>query len=194
MKEHKIQFIKPRRKVGEAQEQGSTCTKERKVQFTKPKRKAGEAKELGSTCTKERKEQLEHKRQSEEPPEPPSAREIFSLASLEEPVNLPTKEGWDSSVPITLTYASQGTHRLLRLRTKGDELAAQAKPREQTPTARAILLANALKIEAILMTGEFKNASELARAIGVSKKHLSTMLGMLNMGVEEMERVLMETR
>ncbi len=52
-------------------------------------------------------------------------------------------------------------------------LAAQAKPREQTPTARAILLANALKIEAMLMTGEYKNASELARAIGVSKKYLS---------------------
>ncbi len=149
--------------------------REHKIQFTKPKRKA---------------EQREQRTQQE----PPPAREIFSLASLEEPANLPTKEGWDSSVPITLTYASQGTHRLLRLRTKGDELAAQAKPREQTPTARAILLANALKIEAILMAGEFKNASELARAIGVSKKHLSTMLGMLNMGVEEMEKVLFEVR
>ena len=62
------------------------------------------------------------------------------------------------------------------------------------PTNDAVRMANAILLEQVLATGEYKNASRLATQIGVSKNVLSDLLAMLNKPVAEMERVLFETR
>ncbi len=103
------------------------------------------------------------------------------------------RAGWDKSIPVTLTFTSQGSHKSLRMRTIGDELAAQALPREETPSTEAIRMANALMLEKMLGTGHFTNASDLARQIGVSKKLVSDLLAMLNLPVDEIERILFST-
>lgn len=113
---------------------------------------------------------------------------------LDAEVEMKARKGWDKSVPITLIYASNGSHKIMRTRTIGDEVAAQARSAAYSPSTNAIRMANALRIEEILGTGQFRSASDLARKMGVSRKLMSDLLGMLNLPVEEIERLLFETR
>ncbi|MFI3244418.1 MAG: hypothetical protein R3Y56_09220 [Akkermansia sp.] len=48
-------------------------------------------------------------------------------------------------------------------------------------------------LEKMLGTGHFTNAADLARQIGVSKKLVSDLLSMLNLPVDEIERILFST-
>ncbi len=48
-------------------------------------------------------------------------------------------------------------------------------------------------LEKMLGTGHFTNASDLASQIGVSKKLVSDLLAMLNLPVDEIERILFST-
>ncbi len=80
-----------------------------------------------------------------------------------------------------------------RQRTVGDELAAGAAP---CPTTRAIRMANALMLERILGTGQFKSPAALAAKLGISRSVVSELLRMQNLppaGIE-MTKVLFETR
>lgn len=63
----------------------------------------------------------------------------------------------------------------------------------ERPTTAAVRMANALMLEQILGTGAFGNASELARAVGISKDVVSELLALLDTPVAEMERILFET-
>ncbi len=78
------------------------------------------------------------------------------------------RAGWDKSIPVTLTFTSQGSHKSLRMRTIGDELAAQALPREETPSTEAIH-----KSQADLRTEKTKTLlCRPARRAGVGEKQM----------------------
>lgn len=74
-----------------------------------------------------------------------------------------------------------------------DPLADGALLPGERPTTAAVRMANALMLEQILGTGAFGNASELARAVGISKDVVSELLAMLDKPVAEIERLLFET-
>ena len=75
-----------------------------------------------------------------------------------------------------------------------DEVACEALPVHHRPTNDAVRMANAILLEQVLATGEYKNASRLATQIGVSKNVLSDLLAMLNKPVKEIERLLFEVK
>ncbi len=78
-----------------------------------------------------------------------------------------------------------------RQRTVGDDLAAGAA---QCPTTQTIRMANALMLERILGTGQFRVPAALAAKLGISRSVVSELLNMLNLPVAEIERTLFETR
>ncbi len=55
-------------------------------------------------------------------------------------------------------------------------------------------MANALMLERILGTGQFKSPAALAAKLGISRSVVSELLGMLNLPPAEIERILFETR
>ncbi len=55
-------------------------------------------------------------------------------------------------------------------------------------------MANAILLERILGTGKFKSPAALAAMLGISRSVVSELLGMLNLPVAEIERILFETR
>ncbi len=116
---------------------------------------------------------------------------LNAMDELARPISLPTTPGCDRTVAIKLSTANQGTLRQVRQRTVGDELAASAA---QAPTTRAIRMANALMLERILGTGQFKSPAALAAKLGISRSVVSELLGMLNLPPAEIERILFETR
>ena len=73
-------------------------------------------------------------------------------------------------------------------------MARDALPVHHRPTNDAVRMANAILLEQVLATGEYKNASRLATQIGVSKNVLSDLLAMLNKPVKEIERLLFEVK
>ncbi len=75
-----------------------------------------------------------------------------------------------------------------------DEVARGALPVHHRPTNDAVRMANALLLEQVLGTGQFKNASRLATQIGISKNVVSELLSMLNKPVAEIERLLFEVK
>ena len=75
-----------------------------------------------------------------------------------------------------------------------DEVARDALPVHHRPINDAVRMANAILLEQVLATGEYKNASRLATQIGVSKNVLSDLLAMLNKPVREIERLLFEVK
>lgn len=113
---------------------------------------------------------------------------------LDEVLTLRPRAGWDKSIPIILTYGSKGSHRQLRPRTIGDELASRALPKEKTPSTEAIRMANALMLERILGTGIFDSPAAFAKKIGISRKLMSDLLAMLNNPPSEIERIIFSTR
>lgn len=113
---------------------------------------------------------------------------------LDAKLEMKTRDGWDKSVPITLIYDSNGSHKIMRSRTIGDEIAAHARSAAYSPSTSAIRMANALRIEQILGTGQFRSAADLARKLGMSRKLIGDLLAMLNLPVAEIERLLFDTR
>ena len=116
------------------------------------------------------------------------------LALCEQPaaVDKP-KDGATFSLPFIMEYDRTGS-KIMRLRTKEDDLIEHTRTRSSVPSARAIRMANAIMVERLLTTGKFGSATALAKRLGVSQPHLTTMLNMLNLPPEEIEQILFETR
>lgn len=95
----------------------------------------------------------------------------------------------DASDPGT---GSSGSLKRLRLRTLGDEL-ADAVSQKPRPTTRAIRMANALMLERILGSGQFRSPAALASRLGISRSIISNLLAVLNLPPSEIEHVLFET-
>ena len=117
----------------------------------------------------------------------------LSLRQLQRPLSILTTPGYDLSVPIVYATANDGSKKFLRRRKVMDEVAREALPVHHRPTNDAVRMANAILLEQVLATGEYKNASRLATQIGVSKSVVSELLSMLNKPVKEIERLLFET-
>ena len=94
---------------------------------------------------------------------------------------------------IIITYGSKGSHRQLRPRTMGDEIASRVLPKEQTHSTEAICMVNALMLERILGTGIFDSPAAFAKMIGISRKLMSDLLSMLNNPPSEIERIIFST-
>lgn len=118
----------------------------------------------------------------------------LSLRELQRPLSILTTPGYDLSVPIVYATANDGSKKFLRRRKVVDEVAREALPVHHRPTNDAVRMANAILLEQVLATGEYKNASELARAVGISKSVVSELLSMLNKPVKEIERLLFEVK
>lgn len=118
----------------------------------------------------------------------------LSLRELQRPLTILTTPGYDLSVPIVYATATDGSKKFLRRRKVVDEVARDALPVHHRPTNDAVRMANAILLEQVLATGEYKNASRLATQIGVSKNVLSDLLAMLNKPVKEIERLLFEVK
>lgn len=116
------------------------------------------------------------------------------LGMLAAPVALDPAPGYDYSVAVVLGTGDNGSMKRLRRKTALDTMAEGALLPGERPTTAAVRMANALMLEQILGTGAFGNASELARAIGISKDVVSELLALLDTPVAEMERILFETR
>ncbi len=104
-----------------------------------------------------------------------------------------TAQGYDLSIPIIRERRSTNSQ-YLRVRTREDDMLASAAGPGCRPTPRAIRMANAIMLERLLTSGKFGSATQLARLIGVSQPHITTMLNMLNLPPEEIERILFETK
>ncbi len=104
-----------------------------------------------------------------------------------------TAQGYDLSIPIIRERRSTNSQ-YLRVRTREDDMLASAAGLGCRPTPRAIRMANAIMLERLLTSGKFGSATQLARLIGVSQPHITTMLNMLNLPPEEIERILFETK
>lgn len=122
----------------------------------------------------------------------PASERLQLLERLDSPVQLPVSPGWDFSLPIRLAPGSRGSLKRLRLRTLGDEL-ADAVSQKPRPTTRAIRMANALMLERILGSGQFRSPAALASRLGISRSVISDLLAMLNLPPSEIEHVLFET-
>lgn len=118
----------------------------------------------------------------------------LSLRELQRPLSIPTTPGYDLSVPIVYATANDGSKKFLRRRKGVDEVAREALPVHHRPTNDAVCMANAILLEQVLATGEYKNASRFATQIGISKSVLSDLLAMLNKPVKEIERLLFEVK
>ena len=59
---------------------------------------------------------------------------------------------------------------------------------------RAIRMANAIMLEKLLGTGQYKSPAALAAKIGVNRSLLSELLALLNQPPEDIERQLFETK
>ena len=118
----------------------------------------------------------------------------LSLRQLQRPLTILTTPGYDLSVPIVYATANDGSKKFLRRRKVMDEVAREALPVHHRPTNDAVRMANAILLEQVLATGEYENASELARAVGISKNVVSDLLAMLNKPVREIERLLFEVK
>lgn len=123
----------------------------------------------------------------------PASSRLHQLGHLDSPVEIPVSPGWDASLPIRLDTGSCGSMKHLRLRTVGDELADEAA-RVPRPTVRAVRMANALMLERILGTGQFRSPAELASKLGISRSVISDLLSMLDFPPAVMEEILFETR
>lgn len=119
---------------------------------------------------------------------------LDSLSELNTPVRIATTKGWDASVPLRISTGSRGSLKFIRSRTFGDELADKAAAMGAQPTMRAIRMANAILLEQVLGTGQFRSPAELAKCIGVSRKLISDLLAMLNQSPAEIEKILFETK
>ena len=102
-------------------------------------------------------------------------------------------DGFDFSIPIIRERRSTNSQ-YLRVRTREDDMLASAAGPGCRPTPRAIRMANAIMVERLLTSGKFGSATQLARMIGVSQLHITTMLNLLNLPPEEIEKLLFETR
>lgn len=60
-------------------------------------------------------------------------------------------------------------------------------------TKRAIALANALKLEQMLMDGSFRSLAEARNRLGITKSITDRLFKLLDLTPEEMEKVLNET-
>lgn len=99
----------------------------------------------------------------------------LSLRELQRPLTILTTPGYDLSVPIVYATATDGSKKFLRRRKVVDEVARDALPVHHRPTNDAVRMANAILLEQVLATGEYKNASRLATQIGISKNVLSDL-------------------
>ncbi len=68
------------------------------------------------------------------------------------------------------------------------------RPRGQRPTMRAICMANAMKLERLLLSGSFESIRAMARALHLPHYILYRRLHMLNQAPEQIEELLFETR
>ncbi len=130
-------------------------------------------------------------RQSQSPA--PSDR-LQTMEELNRPVSIPTTAGCQLTIPIRITTADQGSMKKIRRRTVGDELADKVRASGAAPTLRAIRMANALMLERILGTGQFRSPAALAGKLGINRTVISDLLNMLNLPPEEIERILFETK
>lgn len=130
---------------------------------------------------------------SSRPIAPEEMRELrLRLLRQNRPIVLKPSPGFDVSVPFLMSTASSGSRRELRVRTAlDDEAARQLAP---IPTTCAIRMANALMIDRILRSGAFKNVSQFAQAIGVSKSMVGDLLTLLDQPPTEIERQLFEVK
>ena len=68
------------------------------------------------------------------------------------------------------------------------------RPRGQRPIMRAICMANAMKLERLLLSGSFESIRAMARALHLPHYILYRRLHMLNQAPEQIEELLFETR
>ena len=123
----------------------------------------------------------------------PSKQKLVEYTNLDTPCEIKTTPGWDISVPVQMSTSSRGTLREIRRKTVGDSLANQLAQKPQ-PTMRAIRMANAIMLEKLLGTGQYKSPAALAAKIGVNRSLLSELLALLNQPPEDIERQLFETK
>ncbi len=127
-------------------------------------------------------------------PTPAPDERLQTMEELNRPVSIPTTKGCHLSIPIRITTADQGSMKKIRRRTVGDELADRVAQTRKCPTLRAIRMANALMLERILGTGQFRSPAALAGKLGINRTVISDLLKMLNLPPEEIERILFETK
>ena len=123
-----------------------------------------------------------------------SRQKLEALEDLNRPVVIPTTYGCQHSVAIRLTTGSNGSLKTLRLRTVGDELEDEVTATHDHPTTEAIRMANAILLEKILGTGQFRSPAALAEKLGINRSVFSKLLNLLNLPPAEIERRLFETR
>ncbi len=122
-----------------------------------------------------------------------SQQKLDAMTDLNTPVSIPPSPGCEHSVAIRLTTANFGSLKTLRVRTLGDEIEKQVAATNDRPTTDAIRMANAIMLERILGTGQFRSPAALAERLGINRSVFSKLLSLLNLPPAEIERRLFET-
>ncbi len=126
-------------------------------------------------------------------------RETFSqrlkaVEDMERPVSAPTTAGFNLTVPIHFGTDNQGTLKKIRRKTIADVTEERVFEAHDSPSTRAIRMANALMLERILGSGLFRSAADMANQVGINRSVLCDMLKMLDLPPDEIERLLFEQR
>lgn len=95
-------------------------------------------------------------------------------------------------IPVVISFDSRA-RKVMRTRTEEDDLADEALPKEQRPTRRARMMANALFLEGLLESGHFESPHELSRKCGIRTDTIYECLSLLNRPPAEIEAILFET-
>ncbi len=113
---------------------------------------------------------------------------------MERPVSAPTTAGFNLTVPIHFGTDTQGSLKKIRRKTIADVTEERVIEAHDSPSTRAIRMANALMLERILGSGLFCSAADMANQVGVNRSVLCDMLKMLDLPPDEIERLLFEQR